>query len=95
MKGKQVKPKVVSKKLGPLMELLAVLCGDKTWSKLWRLCRLKRLGSWREGKNVKTSPVICTAVLFKAFADVSTAQTLRSEEKAVLFSLRGREKGGN
>lgn len=34
------------------------------------------------------SPIICTAILFKAFVDVLTTQRLRSEERAI---LKGRE----
>lgn len=44
--------------------------------------RAQNLG--KMGKNSKVSPIMCTAVLFKAFGDVLTSLRLRSEEKVIL-----------
>lgn len=70
------------------MELLAVLwcCGDKTWSESYKGSVDLRDQDLVE--NSKMSQIICTAVLFKAFADVLTSQRLRSEEKAILKGWR-------
>lgn len=49
---------------------------------------LRDQGLVEMGKNSKMNQIICTAVLFKAFADVLTSQRLRSEEKAILKGWR-------